>query len=536
VEFGFWNYVILFVYLALMFYIGVKLSGKQETTDDLFLAKRSMPWILVGMSMFASMTSAISYMGIPGRAFEENASLVIGGVLSVIIAPVLILLFYPFYRKLHVTTSYEFVGMRYGPAGRYATSVLFLLARFGWLGTAVYAPSVALSVTCGVPLTWSILLMGVVSIAYTTIGGLAAVIWTDSAQYVLMLAGAVWVAISLCFQMSGDSHSMIVGAKTIFAYAGQHGHGVSLDWHFNWYQMTALAVLIGTFFSMMQDYGTDQVTVQRLLAAKDNKGVAKAVIFNGFTDLTVTSLLVFVGLGMFAYYNINQIHLPANIVEKADRVFPYFIMHGLPVGVSGLLVVAIYAAAMSSISAGTNSVVTVLMNDLMKPFRKKDHVTDEAKDLKLGRTLTIVVGVLTVGVAFLAGQMDSLLKASQFFLGLFAAPILSLFILGMLSRRGHFWGWIVGVAFSVAGTLILQDTSDITGLRALMHMKAEPMHWLWIFPVSFGIAVVVGYIASVIIPAPLARHELTVWGMHLLKQHDKDGEVVTKDEPTDTTK
>ncbi len=523
-EFGTLNYVILVVYLALMFYIGVKLSGKQETTDDLFLAKRSMPWILVGMSMFASMTSAISYMGIPGRAFEENASLVIGGILSVIIAPVLVVLFYPFYRKLHVTTSYEFVGMRYGPAGRYATSVLFLFARFGWLGTAVFAPALTLSITCGVDLTMSILLMGVVSIAYTTIGGLAAVIWTDAAQYVLMVAGAIWVAVVLCMQVPG-------GAPGILHYAATNNHGVDLSFKFDWFQMSALAVLIGTFFSMMQDYGTDQVTVQRLLAAKDNKGVTKAVIFNGFTDLLMTSLLVFIGLGMFAYYQMNGITLPANITEKADRVFPYFIMHVLPMGVSGLLVVAIYAAAMSSISAGTNSVVTVLMNDLMKPFRKKEHVTDEKKDLLLGRVLTIAVGILTIGIAFVAGQQKSLLDASQTFLGLFAAPVLSLFLLGMLTRRAHFWGWFVGVVCSISGTLMLRYVDYVTPIRNFLHLPAEPIHWLWIFPVSFAIAFVVGYIASVIIPAPLARHELTIWGMHLLKQCGPDGKEYPE-EPT----
>ena len=247
------------------------------------------------------------------------------------------------------------------PPGRYAIAILFLLARLGWLGVVLYAPAVALSVTCGLNLYLSIGLMGVVSIAYTAIGGLAAVIWTDVAQYLIMTLGAVCAAVALVISVPG-------GVGGIMGYAQTHHHLGDFSLHLRWFELTPMVVVICLFFSMMQDYGTDQISVQRLLAVKNTRGVAWAVVFNSLTDLFMIALLVFIGLGMYAYYRMNIAHIPGNI--PADSAFPYFIMHGLPAGVSGIVITAIYAASMSAVSAGVNSVVTVLVNDLIKPSRK----------------------------------------------------------------------------------------------------------------------------------------------------------------------
>lgn len=510
VSFGLVNYVILFVYLALLFYIGVKSSGKQESTDDLFLAKRRMPWLAVGMSMFASMTSAISYLGIPGIAFKENGSMMFVGVVSVLLAPILIFLFYPFYRKLHVTTSYEYIGMRFGQPGRYAIAVLFLLARLGWLGVVLYAPSLALSVTCGLNLWLSIGLMGAVAIAYTAIGGLAAVIWTDVAQYLFMTLGVVCVVVALVVAVPG-------GVGGIIHYAQVQSHMGEFSWHLKWFELTPMVVILSQFFSSMQDYGTDQVTVQRLLAAKNKQGVARAIIFNSITDLFMTATLVFVGLGMFAYYRMNLGHIPANV--PADSVLPYFIMHGLPVGVSGLVITAIFAAAMSAASAGFNSVVTVLVNDLIRPLRRTPRT--DTQDLKLGRLLTLGIGVAATAIALYASTLDSLLKASQNFLGAFAAPVLALFLLGMLTRRAHLWGWLIPAIMAAVATLLVPKFWLVDGAWTFSLSKivgAQQIHFYWYFPVSLITVFVLGYILSLILPGPKGATEYTIWGRHALEQ------------------
>ena len=160
VEFGALNYAILVGYLMLMFGIGLAFAGRQQSTEDYFLAGRNMPWLVVAMSMFASVTSATSYIGVPGTAYAENISLLMVGVASVLAAPVLVCLFFPFYRRLKVTTSYEYIDQRFGRPARYTTSGLFVLARLGWLGVVIYSPALAISEVTGLNLYLAIVLMG----------------------------------------------------------------------------------------------------------------------------------------------------------------------------------------------------------------------------------------------------------------------------------------------------------------------------------------------------------------------------------------
>ena len=215
--FGALNYSIFFIYLAAIFGIGLLLAGKQKTTEDYFLAGRKMPWFIVAMSMFTSLTSATSYMGIPGTAYKENISLIIVGVMSVIGAPVMIFLFYPFYRRLNVTTSYEYINRRYGRNARFATSGLFILARLGWLGVVIYSPALALSVVTGINLYFAIFIMGVLATSYTVLGGLSAVLWTDALQFIILVGGAIWVAVTLMMNVPD-------GLSGIMTIARESGH------------------------------------------------------------------------------------------------------------------------------------------------------------------------------------------------------------------------------------------------------------------------------------------------------------------------
>ena len=275
--FGTLNYVILGVYLAAMFGIGLRIAGKQKTTEDYFLAGRNMPWLIVAISMFASLTSAISYMGIPGTAYKENIALIVMGMASIAVAPILLWLFYPFYRKLRVTTSYEYIAKRYGRSARFATSGLFVLSRLGWLGVVIYAPALALSVVTGINLWLAIILMGLLATTYTALGGLSAVLWTDLLQFIILVAGAIWVAASLL-------NNVPDGLSGIFTIASHTDHLRLLDWKFDLFQMSGAIVIVSYFFQLMQDYGTDQVTVQRLMAVKTFRGTVKAAILNSFFD------------------------------------------------------------------------------------------------------------------------------------------------------------------------------------------------------------------------------------------------------------
>lgn len=480
------NYTILAIYLLTMIAIGWRFAGNQKTTEDFFLAGRKMPWLAVAMSMYASLTSAITFIAIPATAYEENIAFLVVSLMSPLVTPVLIFLFYPFYLRLRVTTSYEYINQRFGRPARLTVSVLFILARLGWLGTVIYAPALALSVVSGIPLWVSILSIGFFATIYTTLGGMAAVIWTDVVQFVIMIGGAIWLAITLGANVPN-------GVEGIMRLAADSGRLHVLDWKLSLYAMSGPIVGITYFFQLMQDYGTDQTTVQRLLAVPTMRGVGKALIFNAAVDFFIIGLLLFIGLGLFAFHQTLPNQLPDGLGR--DQVLPFYIIHALPNGVSGLLITALFAAAMSSMDSGINCISTVIIHDLLKPLRKTPH--EDARDVKLARTLTFVIGTAATGVAFYVSGFGHLLKAYSGIISLFNAPILALFLLGMLSTRVRFAPWLLASILAVGANLWVQHQTAV--------------HWIYYFPLSLGISLFGGYLFSALTPGPRAERDLTVW-------------------------
>ncbi len=468
VSFGLLNSIILGVYLVSMVLIGLYFMRRQQSAEDYFLASRAMPWLPVAMSMFASLTSAVTFMGLPARAFEENVSLLIVCIVSPLLVPVLVLFLYPAYRRHGVTTSYQFIGLRFGAEGRTAVSLLFVLARLGWMGTVIYAPALALTIATGMPLALNILLMGGIATLYTVMGGLAAVLWTDVIQFIILVAGAIWVAVDLVIK----SPDGVSGILSVAQAAGRLDIGT---WRLSFFEMSGLAVGISFFLQMMQDYGTDQVTVQRMLAIRKPGGVTKATIFNALTDVVMVALLLFIGLGLFAFY---QAH-PDATIPSGDGILPHYIMHTLPDGVSGLLISAIFAAAMSSMDSGINSLATVIENDLIKPFRR--HPRDEHHDVQEARLLTIALGGAATVLAFWISRMGNIIEGFSTFMGLFNAPVLALFVLGFAVKRARFSAWCAGVPLAIAATLAA---------------KTHGIHWVYFFPLSFIVCFSTGWLLS----------------------------------------
>jgi len=469
-SFGLANSVVLAAYLLGMVLIGLRFSRRQQSVEDYFLAGRNMPWLPVAMSMFASLTSAITFMGLPARAYEENMALLVVCIVSPLLVPILVLVLYPAYRRHGVTTSYEFIGLRYGAAGRTAVSLLFVLARLGWMGTVIYAPALALSVATGLSLYLTILLMGGLATLYTVLGGLAAVLWTDVIQFLILVSGAIWVAVDLIWRAPGGFAGILDTARTA-------GHLHIVGWQISLVEMSGLIVGVSFFLQMLQDYGTDQVTVQRMIAIKKPGGVIKATAFNACTDVAMIALLLFIGLGLFAYYSHHPGLAPSG---SADSVLPHYIMQTLPAGVSGLLISAIFAAAMSSMDSGINSLATVIEHDLIKPFRRRKQ--SEAHDLRQARLLTLGLGVLATSLAFGVTRMSNIIDSFATFMGLFSAPVLALFVLGFISPHARFGAWVVSVVAAVAGTLFLKLYVGV--------------HWVYFVPFSFSVSFSVTWLLS----------------------------------------
>ena len=460
------NFTVLGLYLGAMLGIGAFLARRQQTTSDFFLAGRKMPWLVIAMSMYASLTSAVTFLGLPTVAYYQNVSLVVVCIMSPLVAPFLIKLFYPIYQTMRVTTSYEYLEARFGRSARFTASGLFILARLGWLGTVVYAPAMALSVVTGVPITWTILMMGGVATLYTMLGGVTADIWSDTVQFVIMIAGAAWVAITLTRAVPGGFGGILDTARAA-------GRLDIFEWPWTLDRMSGLTVAACFFFQLMYDYGTDQTTVQRLMATPSLKGISRAIIFNAIVDFCIIAILLFIGIGLFAFYGGGGGTLPAGI--DGDRILPYYIIQALPNGVSGLLITAVFAAMMSSMDSGVSSLSTVVVHDFVKPLRRRER--SESDDLRLARLLVLLFGALATGVAFYVSRFESLVEAYTSMISLFNGPILALFLLGILTRRNLFPAWLVGTGVSIGASIWFQ--------------RVMQPNWTYFFPFSFAVAIVV---------------------------------------------
>ena len=283
-SFGAVNTSVLVAYLLLVTVLAVVLSGRQKDTRAYFLAGGRMPWLAVSLSVTASLLSALSYLGAPALAYEENASFALGPVILLMTAPLVILLFFPIYRRLGVTSIYEYVNRRFGQPARYATSVFAILQIQGWMGLALYAPALALSTVTGMDLVGSILIMGAVATLYTALGGLAAVIWTDVIQFLVLSSGALLVAVSLSSSLPG-------GVDQILEVALAADKLPRLEFGFRLDQANLITVAICNFVVVFSQYGTSQVTVQRLLAVRNVRQMYKAVFLDVFMQLLVVGLL-----------------------------------------------------------------------------------------------------------------------------------------------------------------------------------------------------------------------------------------------------
>ncbi len=458
-SFGTLNALVLVAYLLGVTVLALALAGRQRNTESYFLAGRSMPWLAVALSTVASMLSGLTYLGAPAAAYKDNASLMLAGPAALLATPLMIALYFPIYRRLKVTTIYEYVNARFGNRARYAASALAVLQIQGWMGIALYAPALALSTVTGIDLTRAILVMGLVATAYTCTGGLAAVIWTDVIQFVILTTGAVVVAFSLVDRLPGGLDQFFEIVLTADKL------GVT-DLRFDLAEATGLAVLLCYFISGF-GYGNNQVVMQRLLAARSLREMTRALLLDRVLEILLAALLYMIGLGIFAYFQVYPEHLAPGVA--GDRILPYYIVHALPAGFSGLLIAAVFAAAMSTVDSGIHSSATMIQVDFVTPLRKR--ALTQRQSLMLARALTAGLGLLATAAALLVSEGAGILETMSKVGGLTAAPVTGLFLLGVLTRRGHFPAWLAAtLGISLPLSIYVQNFVE--------------MHWIFYTPVA----------------------------------------------------
>ena len=473
------DYSLLLIYLLVVVGIGVWVGRGQKDTEDYFLAGRSMGWFPIGISTIASLYSAISYMGTPSEYRTHDLGLTVGMLSMIPTAVVVMYVFMPFFHRLQVFTAYEYLEERFNVTVRALASAIFVVWRMLWMGTAIYVPSLVLHTITGFPLIPMVICVGVVATLYTVIGGMKAVIWTDVAQFFVLTGGsalALWVVSSQASGFSG-----------IWSVAEQGGRTQILDWSLDpTVRITTWGALIGTLVANLAMYGADQVSVQRYLAAGSLKDMQKSFILNTVGGWSMGILMIWIGLGLYAFYSINPGLLPESI--GGDKVFPYFIATEMPIGLRGVMIAAILAAAMSSIDSGLNSCTTALTTDFFKRFgwltRWAQKTSRDAADqeLQISRILTLMLGILVTLLGCFVGALGTIIEITNKLVNSFAGPMLGVFVLGMLTLKTEWRGAFVGLS---AGTLV----------TAFCIVEDYPS-FLWFGPIGAVVTVLVGQATS----------------------------------------
>lgn len=442
--------IIIVVYLLGTLAVGWWFSRKQRTIRDYFLSDNNAPWWALMGSIVATETSTVTFISVPAFAFAANASgvggdftflqLVIGYMLGRLI---IVALFIPLYFKGELFTVYQILDQRFGGRVKRTAASLFLVTRSIADGIRLFLTAIVLVALTGWADPVSILIIGAVTIAYTYLGGMAAVIWTDAIQLVVYLVGAVVAALVLLGKIPGGwNEVMAVGTQL---------HKFNLfDFTFDLSRSyTFWSGVIGGAFLTTATHGTDQLMVQRYLCARSPRQATAALLTSGVVIFAQFVLFLLIGAMLFVFYQKSAM-LPPEVAAKADRVFPHFIVTQLPNGLIGLVVAAIFAAAMSTLSSSLNSLAATAVTDFYRPLFSPDK--SDRHYLNVSRLMTAVWGAIQIAVAMIVIAMkgrgvDAVLAVASFTNG----PVLGLFFLSALTRRvgpkGALAGVVMGIAF-----------------------------------------------------------------------------------------
>ena len=476
-RFGVANYLVLGAYFLILIGMGLYFSRRGKSDVDYFLASGRIPWWAAGISIFGTQLSAITFMAIPAKAYATDWVYILGQATIVIIAPVVIYIYLPFFRRLRVTTAYEYLEKRFSVTVRLFGSVAFILLQLTRMGVVIFLPAIALSAVTGINIYVAILLMGILSTFYTALGGIEAVIWSDVLQVVVLLGGALLSLLLMASSVDG-------GISGLVTTAAAHGKFHTFTWTWDYTTTAVWVVLVGYLLSNLIPYTADQTVVQRYLTTKDEKQAARSIWTNAL--LTIPAGLIFFSLGtaLFVFYREHAASLEPAL--QTDAIFALFIVQQLPVGVAGLLIAGVFAAAMSSLDSSMNSVAAAIVTDFYRRFASG---STEHGRLRLAQRLTVGLGVLatTIGLLMATFEIESLFDLFLELLGLFGGSLAGLFALGIFTRRAHGTGALVG---ALTSAIVLYLVSAFT-----------PVHFFLYAGIGILTCFAVGYLASILLPS-----------------------------------
>jgi len=467
------DFAIIGLYLAGITLFGLRFRKKQRTLRDYFLAGREIPWWAIALSIVAAETSTLTIISIPGLAYDTNFTFLQVGMGYVVGRIVISFLLLPHYFRGDLYTAYELIERRFGRGLRSLTAGLFLLTRAAAEGVRVYAVAIVVSIALGTGEVASIAIITILTLIYTFEGGLAAVIWTDVIQTGIYVGGAAVGLTTILHLVPG-------GWPAIHTAAASAGKFQVFDFRLSvWIPYTFWAGLIGGTFFTTASHGTDQLIVQRLLAARGEKQSATALISSGVAVLFQFALFMLIGVMLWAYYRV-----PSTQFGRADRIYPTFIVTRMPHGISGLLIAAILAAAMSNLSAALNSLSSSAVMDFYTYLRPQ---ADEKTKMRLARVATFVWALILFSLAVIAlHKVGRVVEVGLQIASVAYGALLGAFLLGVLTRRANSNGVMAGMLCGFATELFLW-----LGTR---------VPWTWWVMIGSAVTFGVGWTASVCFP------------------------------------
>jgi len=417
---------------------GASFFLKNRTSSQFTTGGGKLPAWVVGMSIFATFVSSISFLALPGKAYSSNWNALVFSF-SIPVAAILAAKFFvPLYRSLGSVSAYHYLELRFGNWARIYAASCYILTQLMRTGAILLLLALPLNALFGWNIRTIIVVTGVTVTLYSVMGGFKAVVWTDAIQGIILIAGALTCAAVLTFSIPG-------GPAQVFEIA-EANHKFSLgSFSASLSESTFWVVLIYGLFINLQNYGIDQNYVQRYLATSSDKKAKSSALFGALLYVPVSLVFFYIGTALFSYYTTQPGLLPAGI--DGDKVFPYFIVNGLPSGLTGLLIAAIFAAGMSTVSTSINSSATIILSDYYRKYFNKN--TDDKSALKVLHIASVVFGVLGVLISLSLVGVESVLDVWWSLASVFSGGMLGLFLLAFLSRKVRNMDAAIGVVLGV---------------------------------------------------------------------------------------
>ena len=494
--------LVIVAYMAALVSLGIRFSRRQTSTERYFVAKRSVPAWAMGLSLLATLISSVTFIAYPGSAYAADWSNLVPGFMVVVTLVLTGLVIIPFFRHAVGVSAYEYFGKRFGYGARVYASIAFAAGHFSKMGFVFYLLALTVSSMTGWKTDNVIILVGIITVSYTLVGGIEAVIWADVLQGFVL-----WIGIVICL---GYLLFLAPGGPSALFHLAWTSHKISLgSMAPDLSRPTFLVLSLYGFFYYLQKYTADQTIVQRYLVAKSDRDALRGIALGAVLCVPVWTLFMLIGTLCWSYYRITAEKLPA-YVTKADQVFPHFITTHVPAGLAGLFLAALFGAAMANLSSDFNSLAAIGVEDYYRVRRPR---STEKQRLVVAKWIVAACGLLCVLISSaLAHTSGSALSLWYTVAGIVAGGLAGLFLLAFLSERASAAGAYIGIAASLLFTAWATLTLDGGKLWDLGRFNF-PLHSYMIGVIGHLVLLATGYAASFVFPNRNENtRDLTLWG------------------------